>query len=445
MKADINENAPASTPPVAQAAPSQTDEGIGPKLWHVVVIALIAIAFTAVWLGVFEALNQVIWSSAFVAQNPWAMPALVLFFSLLVGLAQKYLRAPNVIHGGAIEAVVGEEPKTSERIPFPGTLLSSFASLLSGASIGPEGALSFLVIQIANWLEKRMRIAKAHAAGFEMAALASMFNGLIGSPLFTGVMATEMRVGGIGARATAFIVWNLLAGTIGFLFYALLGLPTFAQSIAFTPVSTLTVEYVVIAIILGFVGALTAVLLGVLMQVFHRIMDRLFKDNVITRVLAAGVIIAIVGYFAPAVMFTGETQIDPIIANPAQYGVATLILYGLLKLMLLALAFKSGYVGGPVFPILFACTMFGEALGLLFPTVPLSIFVLCIEAAAITLMLRAPLTAILLVVVLGTATQNEGALIVLSSVTAMILGMVLTRIRAQRAAKAKLEPGKAEA
>lgn len=438
------EDAIAATP-AEQADTPSADEGIGPKFWHIIVVAFISIAFTAVWLGVFNVLNQAIWASDFVTQNRWMLPVLVLSFSLIVGLAQKYLGAANAIHGGAIEAVAGEEPKSTGRPPFWGTLISSYASLLSGASIGPEGALAFLVVQIATWLEKRIRIAKDQTAGFEMAALASAYNGLIGSPLFTGVLATEMRIGGSSARIMTFIVWNLLAGTIGYLFYTLLGLPVFAKEVAFTPVDELTAGYVFIAIVLGLIGALMGILLAVLMRIFDRGMTRLFQDKVILRVMAAGVIISIVCYFVPEVMFTGESQIFPMINNPAQYGVATLIGLGVLKLVMLALSFKSGYVGGPVFPVLFAGTMFGLALSLMFPTVPVSIFVLCIEAAAISLMLRAPLTAVLLVSVVGTATPNEGALIVLSSVTAMIVGIGLSQLRAkrQREGQAKLSTAKA--
>jgi H+/Cl- antiporter ClcA len=156
---------------------------------------------------------------------------------------------------------------------------------------------------------------------------------------------------------------------------------------------------------------------------------------VIARILFAGVLISIVGYFFPEVLFAGETQIFPMIANPAQYGVAMLLWLGLLKLVMLALAFKSGFIGGPTFPILFACTMFGMALTLIFPDVPASIFVLCIEAAAISVVLRAPFTAILLVAVVGTADAYTIGLLILSSIVAMAIGIAAQKLMAQRAAQ----------
>ena len=111
-----------------------------------------------------------------------------------------------------------------------------------------------------------------------------------------------------------------------------------------------------------------------------------------------------------------------------------LLLFALLKILLLALSFKSGYLGGPTFPTLFSCTMVAMALSLIFPAIPVSILVLCIESAAVALLLNAPLTAILLVAVVGTADPYMIALMCLSTATAMFVGLGVKRLRARRAA-----------
>jgi H+/Cl- antiporter ClcA len=213
----------------------------------------------------------------------------------------------------------------------------------------------------------------------------------------------------------------------------LLGLPVFAQYIPFTPISTLKPEYALYAILLGLVGALLTLLIAVSFQAFGRVMGR-FGERVVLRTVVAGVVIAIVGYFFPQVRFAGETQIFPMIQNPAQFGVLLLLLFALLKILLLGLSFKSGYLGGPTFPTLFSCTMVAMALSLLFPTIPVSILVLCIEAAAVSLLLNAPLAAILLVAVIGTADPYLIALMCLSTVTSMFVGFGVKRLMARRAA-----------
>jgi H+/Cl- antiporter ClcA len=140
--------------------------------------------------------------------------------------------------------------------------------------------------------------------------------------------------------------------------------------------------------------------------------------------------------FLPELLFSGESQIHAIVANPAQYGVGTLVLLAVVKLLLLGLSFKSGFLGGPTFPILFSCTMLGLALSQLFPTVPLSILILCIQASAIALALNAPLTAILLVSVIGTSNPDTIALIVLSTVIALLVGAAVKQAVARRVAQA---------
>ena len=100
---------------------------------------------------------------------------------------------------------------------FPGTLLSSFFSLFSGASVGPEGPIAFLIMEISAWLRARLKILNEASLGFDVAALASAYNGIVGSPIFTAIFATEFNVG--KKDALKFLAWNLLAGIIGYLFY----------------------------------------------------------------------------------------------------------------------------------------------------------------------------------------------------------------------------------
>jgi H+/Cl- antiporter ClcA len=238
-----------------------------------------------------------------------------------------------------------------------------------------------------------------------------------------------------------FLIWNLLAGAIGFIFYTSLGIQSFAEMIPFPSITDLKLTYVVYAVILGVVGALLAVFAGLSMQKIGMIMEKSFHDKPVQRILAAGVVIAAIGYYFPNLLFSGEKQINSIIQNSSELGIAMLLIMAILKILLLALSLKSGYLGGPIFPILFSSTMFALALNLAFPGVPLSILVMCIETAAITLALGAPLTAILLVAVVGTANPYMLSLLTLSAVTAMILSLAFTKKKENRSHAGKFKSG----
>jgi len=416
--------------PVTEDNPSNPD--INPKIWQIILIAFIAIAFTAIWLMTYESLNALIWMNDFVTANRWTIPAGAVFFSLLVGLCLKYLHAPDVIHGGMTDSMKGEGAHSDYKT-FPGTLLSSFFSLFSGASVGPEGPIAFLIMEISSWIRAKLKILNEVSLGFDVAALASAYNGIVGSPLFTAVFATEFNVG--NKDALKFLAWNLLAGIIGYLFYFLLGLQSFYSLMVFPTVDKISVLYVILAIILGILGAIIALLIGLLMKGMGTFMERAFKDRIMTRILFAGILIGVVCYVIPELMFSGESSIHSIINDPAKFGIAMLLILAVLKVVLLALSFKSGYLGGPIFPTIFTCTMIGLALSLMFPGIPVGIFVCCLEVAVITLALGVPLTAILLIGVLSSVSQNLLALLVVSAVVAMVLGFGLRELREKRAAK----------
>jgi H+/Cl- antiporter ClcA len=405
---------------------------INPKIWQIILIAFIAIAFTAIWLMTYESLNALIWMNDFVTANRWTIPAGAVLFSLLVGLCLKYLHAPDVIHGGMTDSMKGEGAHSDYKT-FPGTLLSSFLSLFSGASVGPEGPIAFLIMEISAWIRAKLHILNEVSLGFDVAALASAYNGIVGSPLFTAVFATEFNVG--NKDALKFLAWNLLAGIIGYLFYFLLGLQSFYSLMEFPAVDTITVQYVMYAIILGILGAIIAILIGLVMKGMGNAMERAFKGRIMTRILFAGVAIGAVCYVIPELMFSGEASIHSIISNPGQFGIALLLIMAVLKVLLLALSFKSGYLGGPIFPTIFTCTMIGLALSLMFPGTPVGIFVCCLEVAVITLALGVPLTAILLIAVLSSVSQSLLALLVVSAVVAMVLGVGLRELREKRAGK----------
>lgn len=401
------------------------------KLWQILLIAIIAITFTALWLETYSFLHRAIWMNEVVLASRWTLPAVVLLFSLLVGLCIRYLQAPDVIHGGFSESLRGEGSHGDERT-FPGTLLTSFFSLLSGASVGPEGSVAVLVMEISSWCRKKLAVAERSAPGFDMAALASAYNGILGSPLFTAVLATEFNIG--KKDALTFLSWNLIAGIIGYLFYTLLGLQSFASFLKFPSVGAVTIPFILWAILLGILGAGIAIGMGMAMSGIGTLMDRVFGDRIIPRILSAGSIIAVVCYLIPDLMFSGETTIHAIMENPAQIGIAMLLLMAVLKVLLLSVSFKSGYLGGPIFPTVFSCTMIGLALSLVFPGIPAGIFVLCILAAVVTLALGAPLTAILLAAVMSAADQNLTILFIISSVVALMIGIAVRQLRESRGA-----------
>jgi hypothetical protein len=108
---------------------------------------------------------------------------------------------------------------------------------------------------------------------------------------------------------------------------------------------------------------------------------------------------------------------------------------GLLKIALLGLSFKSGFLGGPTFPAIFAATMVALAISSLVPTVPLALLITGIEVSLVTLIFRAPFASILLVVVISSANTILFGLICISAATGLLASIALEQLTARRAAQ----------
>jgi H+/Cl- antiporter ClcA len=269
----------------------------------------------------YTQINSLIWENDFVAANRWTIPAGAIFFSLLVGLAIKYFHAPNLIEGkGAIESL--KDGDFSGYKTFWGALFSSFFSLFSGASVGPEGSISFLDVDICEKLALKLKLAKESFLPASLVGLSSAYNGVVGNPAFAALFATETSggKGGLSLLAT-----NLAAGVVGFLLFVLLDVQSFAGMLTLPPIDTIKINWVLWAIALGALGALLAAYVAIAFSAANKVMGT-FGDRIILRTLAAGTIIGVVCYFIPELMFSGESSIHTIIESASSYGVPMLLL-----------------------------------------------------------------------------------------------------------------------
>ena len=216
----------------------------------------------------------------------------------------------------------------------------------------------------------------------------------------------------------------------------------FANFLQLPPVTSFRLLDAVLMVPLALLGLVLAILTGLFMKVSAAFFGR-FKDRIVTRALIAGVIFSVVGVFAPIMMFSGETQVHTVISGAAGYGAALLLVMGVAKLALLSVGFKSGFLGGPTFPLIFASTSVALALGLVFPGMPIAILVAGVMAGAVYALFRTPLMVVLLTAFMLDASTNLLALIVLAVATVMIAMPRAQRRMAARQARKNAAGGPA--
>ena len=109
----------------------------------------------------------------------------------------------------------------------------------------------------------------------------------------------------------------------------------------------------------------------------------------------------------------------------------------LVKLALLAVAFKSGFLGGPTFPAIFASVCVALAISLLAPGLPVDVVIGGVMVGFLVVLFKAPLMAILLT---ATMLQANLELIGLTLLAAAAVMVVLPYVMAAVASRQRARP-----
>ena len=404
---------------------------------HVIVVSLIGGFGVLAWFIVYEALNKLIWDSGFVADNAWMFPVICLPFSLLVGLLVKYAKAPSNLDGSMLDSLTGDVMRLKWK-DLPATVAQSLASLFSGAVLGPEGAIGNIATKIAALYCDLFKIPADRRPRLVFASVASGYNGLLENPVFAAVLGTE--VAETKQQGLSTLPASLIGGGIGYGVFLLLGETGFVNFLHLPPVQSYSIWDAFLMVPLALTGLVLALLTAVFMKASAGFFGRL-KERVVLRALVAGVIFSVVGVLAPVMMFSGETQVLTVIDDAAGYGIAVLLVMAVGKLALLSVGFRSGFLGGPTFPLIFASVSVALALNLAFTDVPVAIFVAGIMTGAIYALFRTPLMVVLLTSFMLDAGPTMVALIVLAIATVMVAMPPLQQRIAARQANARPDAG----
>jgi H+/Cl- antiporter ClcA len=313
-------------------------------------------------------------------------------------------------------------------------VVMAWASLFSGAVLGPEGGIGGIASKIAVAYSEKVAIPVEHRSRLVFSTLASAYNGLVANPLFTGVLGTELIAD--PEQRSRNLPANLIGGAIGFIIFIAVGSSGLQDYLNLPPTRAYSLVDVPIVVGCGFIGLLLALVAGLMFRIAAAFFKR-FEGREVERALAAGVVFSIVGVFAPILLFSGETQIKVISADPAAYGPAVLVAMAFVKLALLAVAFKSGFLGGPTFPAIFASVCVALAIDLLVPGVHEDVVIGGIMGGFLLVLFKAPLMVILLT---ATMLQANLELIGLTLLAAAAVMGVLPYVMAAVASRQRARP-----
>ena len=396
------------------------------SILRAVVTGALSGLFAVVFLGVEHALIGLVWGhdlpTDFFSGGIRAL-LIPVAGGLIAGTLYLVFRLPKRLPGFIEELEHGRvDPKHA-----PGAVLVAMASLVGGASLGPEAPLATGAGGAATWWRERRGDDAETVRAANEAAVSGIFGGLLSSPSIGGLITLELEHEQHAGYTFRAIVPAIVAGVAGFVVvHPIIG-DVFLGRYAFEPFE-LEYWYFAAAIGIGIVGAGVAVVLGLLGRLSNPIFSPL-DDKPVVRSLVGGVAVGLIGFAVPLTMFSGIDQLEVVIDEAATFGVALLLLIAFVKAIMLVVSLRSGFYGGPFFPVFFIGGTLGVALHLLFPAIPLALAVGGFMGASAGAAVSIPLSIIIFSMFLVGVGPPAAGVIVVATLTAFILvrGIAMAR------------------
>jgi len=316
----------------------------------------------------------------------WKVVLIMTIVGFLVGVLHRFTKAKGVSVGGIIK-----DGRVDNRF-VPGALLISLLSLIGGFSLGPVLPTGMLAGGLATWISDRRKLSEEIRRSNVVSSITAAYGGLFTAPLGAFLIPLEMphvqTIETYGtliiAAATAVVGFTIFFISGGYQFDGLLRLLDLPQY-------TLLPWHLVIALLIGLIGAAVAWLLGHSINILKKIVSPL-NHQPILRSTIGGLLLGLVGMTLPLTLFTGSEGLVYVVENAVQIGAGLLVLMIFAKILATAGALSTGFIGGTIFPMFFVGGTLGTVVTLIFPDIPIALTVGCGMVAVTSGILPIPIS-----------------------------------------------------
>lgn len=352
---------------------------------------------------------------------------------LLVGLLRALTRLPEKTPGLIADIETAEvEPRL-----VPGILLVSAASLIGGASLGPEKALGSVGGGAGFWLAKRSRFSDDDRGAATLSGMSGAYGGLFSSPLIVVAMMLEVNRPG-GAKLSKVLVSSVLSSSISFGIYFAVAGSIFVGAYQ-VPTYAYQDWYLLAAIGMGVLAAIVSTVFGLIVRGCMALFGRL-RIPMIVKAVIGGVVFGVIGVLLPLTMFTGTDQLDVILKDGSALGLGLILVMMIAKMLTMGVALGSGFVGGPILPALFIGGSAGVALHLAIPGLPLGLAFASMLASVVGGFVSAPFAMVLFVALTTQLGALNTAPVLVAVVTSFLVVQVLLHLLQGRRSARRAAP-----
>lgn len=337
----------------------------------------------------------------------WTILVIMTVAGFLVGLIHHFTSAAQL---DVFEAV--DDGRLDPR-PVPASLLASLVSLIGGFSLGPEVPTGMLAAGFGTWLSERRKMDVESTRINVWSSVSGAYAGLFSSPFAMLMMLLESpHLQNVAYYGTLLIAG--LAAVLGFSLFYWLGGDAWSSLLGLVqpPTYDLKIWHLGVAVLFGILAVPVAIILGLLIKLLGRLVAP-FNHLPIVRSTLGGLLLGLLGMALPITLFLGTDGITETTQQASEIGFGLLVLFALAKLLALSGALSFGFIGGPIFPLLFVGATLGTAVNLVFPQIPLGLTLGCLMVAVPAAIVPIPLAlAVIVIIVVGMSLTNSLPIIV---------------------------------
>ena len=354
--------------------------------------------------------------------GPWVMVVIMTLIGFLVGLIHHFTSASELDVFAALKEGY-MEPK-----PVPASLLASLVTLIGGFSLGPEVPTGMLAAglgtRISNWRKMDAEETRTNV----ISGISAAYAGLFSSPFVVLMILLESaHVQSVAYYGT--LLMSGLAAGVGFGLFYVLGGDTFSSLLGLLspPAYDLRLWHLGVGIVLGILAVPVGLLFPVMTRIISRLVAPLNRQPVIRGTLG-GLLLGLLTVALPITVGLGTNEIVLVYQHASEIGVTLLVVFALAKLLALSGALSFGFIGGPIFPLLFVGSTLGTAIHLLFPQLPLGLTVGCMMVAVPAAIVPIPLAlGVIGIAIIGLSPTNALPVILASLIAhATVQGLGLS-------------------
>lgn len=345
----------------------------------------------------------------------WWWVAVLTTTGLIVGVLRVVLKVPDDL-AGSLTIVQEGSVDRSNALQAIGI---SLVTLVGGASLGPFDGGVRSGAMVGDWWATIRGIPERERKITTLSGINGALGGMLTAPILATLMTTELRWPS-KRRYYRVLIPSLTGAIFGFAInFAVLG-DTFLGVFAL-PSYDIEAWHLAFAVLMGLLGAAIAWLLGMTVFLIRRWVVPLAASQVLRAVLG-GLAMGLIALVLPLTLASGKGQLSAAIADIEQIAAGFLIAVVIGKVIAVAIALTTGFIGGPVMPSLFIGGSAGLAIHALMPDVPITLAFVCMLVAVPGVSIRAPFTMVLL----AALTVGVGAVETVPAAIAVVTSFTVT-------------------